>query len=564
MMKILTLAFSLYCIFFPCSLVAMETRPMRAECLMLPKSAALDRFWGASKQNDFGELSYLFIDMGRQKLKNNEFKNIIELEEYFALARKVIGSILAHHESIGQKRSQGAYTPINNSAGSRYPEQFAEFTSMADILMGANNSIVLYHEATNKKIKRSEIFRDKDAFKIHHVDPSSFADILQLANDAFIELTAADKNNLNEAAKRKLINKIYFYMLDAMTCDRGSMASAEMMYHALEGFFLGRYTYLGEIASSFGHEQGVMPDLLAMLSPTFENFDSYFSQNILAKNELTLVIENESISVEQIPLEIKIFINELEKYQNYLVKNNQIMFSSYPAKNKILMTKRLDRLRQMIFAAEYIEQLSANYKKHAQKMLHTFLAKFYDDKLLYPGFFWGNFGRSIDLKAPILKSFAFDTIDERNEALAAFSQVMAKMKELMEIIGAGFGRDKCTTYHWSMTLDCRTLGFLAKEAILYEKEHPEVVFGVMNNIADSNFAVALKEFLDIIDRLSTRSEDAEKTINEVADSIFNSQPSQKFAQRSKKMLVDLLTDFYNDSEILKQIKAAFVILDLFK
>ena len=105
-----------------------------------------------------------------------------------------------------------------------------------------------------------------------------------------------------------------------MPCVRGSSSIMQILYYALEDAYLGKINYLGKMASKFGYNQGVTPDLAAMLSPSVEDFIDYVDTYVmdpsvvvrkLPEDERTLQEGIPSQKLEEVLTKIK---GQLETY----------------------------------------------------------------------------------------------------------------------------------------------------------------------------------------------------------------------------------------------------------
>jgi hypothetical protein len=264
--------------------------------LMIPTSFIKD-YW--DKQEVWGELTAKFIEEAVNKLKSNEITTINDLYNFLAQARLEISQILNHGNDVspnltysdefesdkfGQPRIVTYFTMVENRT--RYSDFFSElifFINANHPQLGVQKNCILYHNSKN--IKRSKIIKISSNFiDIIHTEPESFNAIIALAENLFIKLKA---NKASQPEKtRKTINKIYFYIVDAMLSCRGSSAISEMLYHALERHFLDNYSYISTSNSAeYTGQRAISPDILAMVSPSFTVFNKYFTKHIYGTNK---------------------------------------------------------------------------------------------------------------------------------------------------------------------------------------------------------------------------------------------------------------------------------------
>ena len=257
--------------------------------LMIP-NAAIKNYW--QDQERWGEMTAIAIKDAVSKLEKNEITTIMGLYTFLAQQRFDIGHALQHEDDhlMGKKRQLTYFTMIENRT--RYRDFFNELHDFINHYypdINHNKNKLLYHHKYN--IKRSTIsVIEKTIIDIFHTEPDNFIEIINIIEKLYYKLKTNQDYDQNKI--RKTINKIYFYIADAMLSCRGSAAISEMLYHSLEKYFLHSYSYISSSnAYKFSGDKAISLDILAMVSPDFITFNDYFMTYIFKANEHIIIVE---------------------------------------------------------------------------------------------------------------------------------------------------------------------------------------------------------------------------------------------------------------------------------
>lgn len=268
-------------------------RTITSDKLMLSRQE-LAVSWGESKQKAWGQLTNAAILLTSNMIKKGQFDNMKNLHYHMVGLRQTIGAILNHDHNIGELRDKcRTETPIDRGdPTSPYRALYPEFQSWLTALKNSwfNRCNVSYeyggitlmgtHAIVRSRYPRSTIREQSSGgFVINHTDHRLLPDIMEYA-DSHLQALMANPN-MSPQEKRQHTEAIFFYLADGMPCSRGSAAIAQMLFFSVEDAFIGQMRCLNKLASQYGHNQGVTPDIAAMLSPTLPKFQAYLNDYII-------------------------------------------------------------------------------------------------------------------------------------------------------------------------------------------------------------------------------------------------------------------------------------------
>jgi hypothetical protein len=343
---------------------------MTTDRLMLPRDKGLEAFWGNTAQDEWGKLTNIAILMTIKKLQNKEFKTLVELYVYLAKFRALIGTALNQNATLGELRrcvsfaQYGAepmagmrsmpFTPIDSTAA-RSKNYFLEFDKFFHFSF--DNLIALRGNLFARALNFLGLIPadNKDMISngytsIRKISPQQYQiwhcqnidEPIKLAEECFQKLT---EQTLTDEDKNLLIEKICFYLANAMPCEEGSASIAEMLFYVLKDVFTGEMVYLQKGSSQFGCDQGVPVDIAAMLSQDFDDFKKYLENQII-NHDIQIIkketqIENaDEISFYQLLKEIEEMLHAIKKYRsNSILKlsDNEQMLKAFETLNQLLL-----------------------------------------------------------------------------------------------------------------------------------------------------------------------------------------------------------------------------------
>lgn len=544
---------------------------------MLPKHQALSMAWGASKQQTWGELTNLSILLTSKMLKEGKFEDIKQLYTHIAGMRTTIGAILGHSPAVGKIGRSIALTPIENHPDSGYKDLHAEFASWVEhlrqsatkeenITVDKNSAVTLTgtfnHSDEDKpqEYTRSTVF-GSEAFNISHSQDQGI--LLHLANENFKRL---DEEDLDNQAKQKCIENIYFYLADAMPCARGAGSIAQMLFYALEDAHTGKMRYLGKMASQFGHAQGVTPDIAAMLSPTVEEFRTYLNNYVI---EPDIVVTKKLLELEAEAMEPAEFLKTLE--------------ASKQALEKFLKTLKRDSfgdiqrktVESMLNAFKFLYELAEKTQSDPQQLQKLqFIFTKIKQSLAGNEVCYLQFYTMLDNKVgwpePQFKDYGLMPND-RDQYLQSIQDATWKVHYLCSTIGE--------LYEWTSDTHHRATHYTAKEVVLitedfqskgkrrdYDLRQYLAALEYLINNQKSGFGKGIDEIIDIIVRIDEDKNNfvpKEQTIAKLYRAVCDRFPTElQEDDFQKKQVQECLESFYENSDKIKSdLKSFAPVLD---
>ncbi len=548
--------------------------------LMLPKHQALAQAWDANKQQTWGELTGLAILMTSDMIKNNQFESIMELYKHMAGMRVLIGATLGHPPEVGKIGRGMARTPIENHPDSGYKDLHAEFKSWIELLRGnptkdnvtvSDGRVTLTgHAHTSTKddslpYTRSSIEGDEKFYIFHSQDQNV---LIKLANDAFLRLN--EDPTISNREKQKLIEAIYFYLADAMPCARGAGSIAQMLFYALEDAHIGQMRYLGKMGSQFGHEQGVTPDIAAMLSPALEDFQSYLNEHVIDPG--IKVIKQDFVATPE-----ALSLDELLEHVNRTAK----LLSEYAATLQYNAVGNVQRAaiepmsRAFAFLKALIEKSSENPSQVAMLQLYLIKLKqqLANNQACYPQLY-----QLIEDKkhwpAPEPKAFESMPDGDRNEALDKVRSVVGRIHDYCSAVGYLYGWNS-NTHHVATHYTAKKISSVAyafKSENEFGTHDLNQCFSIFEQlIADQPpFGRGVNEVIDIllmIDEDKKQSIPQAQTEQKIYEKLCKplDTPQDKLNPFYVRDTKNFITKLYEESEVAKQeLKSLAPIVDSFR